>query len=173
MSMNVSRHHRFTENGDGDWIKLSIGPSWQYLEIEEAEQLIMDLRSVIDQQSADAETEALVSPEIKFFEIRDKATFIPAMATMLSRGRGRNDAEKYLLGSSGYGGDCVLLTHLQTNETQHEEYNWSSGARTMPTAHKFIADNWHKLDSGMVIDVEFIFVESTSIKTSQRVETFK
>ena len=66
MRMNVSRYHRFTKNGDGDLIKLSIGPSRQYLEIEEAEQLIMDLRSVIDNQPTDAETEELVSSETDF-----------------------------------------------------------------------------------------------------------
>lgn len=107
--------------------------------------------------------------ETKFFEIRDAATFIPVMATMLSKGRGRNEAEKYLLGMSGYGGDCLLLTHLQTNETHNDIYDWI-GARTMSNAHQYIEKHWYTIESGTVIDVEFILDESKSIKKSQRPE---
>ncbi len=111
--------------------------------------------------------------DVKFFEVRDVDAFIPVMASLLSPGRGGNKAEKFLLARAGYGGNgCVLLTHLNTNETHFDEYGWSPATRTMTTAHKFIAQTWDQLESGMVIDVEFILGESTFIKTSERLETY-
>jgi len=113
--------------------------------------------------------------ETKTFEIRDRATFIPALAVRLEPGHdldpGR-DLDRYLLARAGFGlsGDeqreYVVLMRLVTCEAQHDPAVW--GGRTMPTAHRFIHDNWDALPSGAVIDVEHILGETAQPKVSER-----
>lgn len=108
--------------------------------------------------------------ETKFFGIRDKSTFIPAMAIMLSRKRGRNEAEQFLLGRAGYGLDCLLLTHMSTCDTHNDAHDWGP-SRTMGHAHMFIERNWSDLKSGQVIDVQVILNETIVSKVSELYET--
>ena len=105
----------------------------------------------------------------KLFEIRDCGTFVPAMAAMLSRSCGKNAEERFLLHRAGYGGDCLLLTHLGTCESHCDEYDWTSN-RTMSNAHLHIFKNWDSLESGSVIDIEMILGETSTPKLSERLE---
>jgi hypothetical protein len=114
---------------------------------------------------------------VKLFEIRDAATFIAAMATQL---RSRDEAEFYLLRRAGYSKEqiafdrprelepYVLLTNLDgRSPCNYDVYNWH-GNRTMQVAHAFIIEHWDTLQSGAVIDVEFILGERPAPKTSER-----
>ena len=50
-------------------------------------------------------------------------------------------------------------------------YDWAKDMRTKGTAHNFIAEHWHELSDGDVIDVQFILGETDKPKASER-ETF-
>lgn len=114
--------------------------------------------------------------EVKLFEIRDRATFIPAMAVKLdSNCSGQED---WLLSRAGYG-PCnskdryyVYLTNLVDGTTQYDPYRWEyrlgGFSRTMTSVHRYILDHFDGLVSGQVIDVEFILGESTAPKESER-----
>lgn len=112
---------------------------------------------------------------IKLFEVRDRATFIPAMAVLL---RNRTPEEFFLLRRAGFGsyeigGDWplhnavpyVLLVHLGTSRAHHDSYDW--GNRTMSVAHAHIINHWDELESGDVLDVEFILGETPTKKHSE------
>lgn len=96
----------------------------------------------------------------KTFEIRDRATFIPAIAVRLTPG---NETDRYLLARAGYGRYAdeqmgyVLLCRAEGNEVSYDPYYWAD--RTLKTAHEYILENFDKLDSGAVVDVEFILGE--------------
>lgn len=104
----------------------------------------------------------------KLFEIRDKATFIPAVAVAAEKRPDNTAQENYLLGRSGYGYDrCVLLARLSGGRTCCDAYEW--GDRTMNAAHVFITENFYHLKSGAVIDVEFILGETKQPKVSEAI----
>lgn len=97
----------------------------------------------------------------KYFEIRDRLTFIPAVAFTVSRG------QSWLAGRAGYGDlSQVVLVRLSDLQTNYDPFAW--GGRTMPTAHKYIQDHWESLESGDLIDVEFIRGESPNPKESEK-----
>ncbi|HVJ71618.1 MAG TPA: hypothetical protein VM531_08960 [Sphingomicrobium sp.] len=120
--------------------------------------------------------------EIKLFEVRDRMTFIPVIAVKLAY---RDAAERYLLRSAGYteeqirpnlsgikviGGEpepYVLLTRLEGGECNYDPYKWTTGARTLPAAHRYIIDRWDMLATGEVVDVEFIHGEKPTPKQSE------
>lgn len=109
--------------------------------------------------------------EIKLFEVRDRATFVPVMAVKLG---GRcTDQENWLLSMAGFGcdpeiRDYVILTNLEDAESQYDPYKWGPCTRTMSEAHKYICEHFDKLKSGAVVDVEYILGESKTRKTSER-----
>ena len=45
---------------------------------------------------------------------------------------------------------------LYDQQATNDPYGWPGGTRTMPVAHKWILENFDRLDDGQVIDVEFI-----------------
>jgi hypothetical protein len=117
----------------------------------------------------------------KLFEIRDKGTFIPALAVrcepsfILQGGQQQDDiVEKYLLRRAGYNypWDLIILTRLECggagSQATYDPFAW--GNRTMHIAHKFIQENWGQLESGAVICVESILGERDKPKVSERVE---
>jgi len=109
----------------------------------------------------------MIRERMKLFEIRDKATFIiVACCRLLST----NSADHYLLNRAGV---------LPTSEDLHTlMYTFSDGRsnldpgcwndRTYQTAHEYINKNWHELNSGDVIDIEFILGETKKPKISER-----
>ena len=104
----------------------------------------------------------------KLFELRDKGTFIPIIATLMAKPA--NEAEAYLLRRAGYsiGPDDHWLVLLDRLEGGHSDYDPKRGGpRTYPVAHQYIQDHWPELVSGQVIDVEFILNETRHPKVSE------
>lgn len=99
--------------------------------------------------------------EVKLIEVRDRATFIPAMAIRVSGEDG------YLMRRAGFESPMVYLVALAVEKACYDPYNW--GNRTMNTAHLFIQDHWEELKDGDVVDVEFILGESAAPKQSEEV----
>lgn len=95
----------------------------------------------------------------KLFEIRDRATFISALAIQVS------GADGYLMRRAGFESPMVYLVALATERACYDPYNW--GNRTMANAHHYIAEHWDELKGGEVIDVEFILGESKQPKQSE------
>lgn len=113
--------------------------------------------------------------EVKLIEIRDSATFIPAMAIRLSARA--SDPEMYLFRRAGYSLEqlsllpdyepYVILLKLDGVEANYDPYSWNRG-RTMSLAHSYIIHHWSKIQSGDVVDVQFILGETQEPKVSER-----
>jgi hypothetical protein len=109
---------------------------------------------------------------VKLFEIRDAATFIPAIGIRIEPyGFEVTTFERYLMRRAGYGdGFLVLFTRLDGGgESHYDPYGWKN--RTFQVAHDFVAKNWDSLDSGAVVDVEFILGLRPEPKSSESFET--
>lgn len=112
---------------------------------------------------------------VKLFEIRDAGTTIPVMATALIA---RSEEERWLLRRGGYAEDridptlrderYIILWPLTGGVATYDPWGHQTLARTYRVAHQFIIERWHDLDSGDVIDVEFILGERTEPKVSER-----
>jgi hypothetical protein len=104
--------------------------------------------------------------EVKEFEILDRATFIPSLGISV-------EGDTWLSRRSGYGSRCILLTRLGGGSACcYDPYEWV-GARTMRVAHQYIEENWDQLESGEVIDVEFILGETDEKKESEKLEYYQ
>ncbi|MGH9716428.1 MAG: hypothetical protein ACRD4R_06845 [Candidatus Acidiferrales bacterium] len=102
--------------------------------------------------------------ENKLFEIRDRGTFIPALAVRVGGSDG------YLARRAGFASPdhpLVILIHLVGMSCQYDPYQWGP-ARTMRVAHDHIEANWANLESGAVIDVQFILRETIKPKKSEQ-----
>lgn len=119
---------------------------------------------------------------VKYFEIRDRGTFIPVLAhkpaELLAAGwRALGVSNpikaaiiKHGLGRSGFCEDCdsIILTKLNsTVESRSDPMEWGRQTRTMRVAHEYIFNNWEGLDTGEVVDVEFILNETSTPKRSE------
>jgi hypothetical protein len=116
----------------------------------------------------------------KLLEIRDRATFIPALAVEMCPDTidadgiispQRHEAQRYLLRRCGYDWrhTTVLLTRLSGEDrATSDPYYW--GDRTWQVAHLWITEHWTELKDGDVVDVEFILGETSKPKVSERVE---
>jgi hypothetical protein len=103
--------------------------------------------------------------QTKLFEVRDRATFLPVMATSAGA---INQAQAYLLRRVGFlNGDSIILTRLAgESPSSADAYYWND--RTMQVAHNYIQEHFDSLTDGDVIDVEYILGESTKKKQSER-----
>jgi len=103
----------------------------------------------------------------KAFEIRDACTFIPVIATALLSDA---DEETYLLGRCGYRNDdiSVMVTRLNDSRSANDPHDWTN--RTMVVAHEYIREHFFMVETGSVVDVEFILGERTEWKVSERLE---
>jgi hypothetical protein len=117
---------------------------------------------------------------VKLLEVRDRGTCMPCFAFKPNEAKEdhENDAyakqhivESFLVGRSGYGGNCdavVFGSLVDPNRCQYDPYSWPhDGARTLKAAHHYVSENWGDIESGDVIDVELILGESTMKKTSE------
>lgn len=106
--------------------------------------------------------------ETRTVEIRDRHTFIPAVAVKLAS---TNAAQRYLLGRCGYaiGRPYVLLAKLADGEGRSDPYDWV-GSRTMQAAHLWILEHFDEIEDGAVVDVEHILGETPAPKRSERDE---
>ncbi len=110
--------------------------------------------------------------QTKTFEIRDSGTFIPVLATKM---RPDTEQDRYLFGRTGYGltadeqAKYVIVVKIDGSGfgANYDPYSWPGGARTMREAHHYIIDKFDELESGAVIDVQFILGETESPKTSE------
>lgn len=100
----------------------------------------------------------------KFIEIRDRMTFIPALALHMDHSGGPGDR---LMWRAGFpeGNDQVILVNLDRVEAQVDPYEW--GDRTMMTAHNYVRDHWADVQDGQVVDVEYILGETPAPKPSE------
>lgn len=107
--------------------------------------------------------------ETKLFELRDRATFIPAFAF---RCRSSEAIEQWLLRKAGYSSlklPCVILGNLSCpSACACVPYGHRGDTRTYPVAHEYIEKHWDELKSGDVIDVEFILGETIEKKVSEQ-----
>jgi hypothetical protein len=109
--------------------------------------------------------------ETKLFELRDAATFIPVVAMRMDPA-GKPEPERYLLRRAGYGygTDIVLFTRVEGGDkAEHDCYSWA-GRRTFAVAHQYIQLHWGELESGAVVDVEFLLGLRATPKLSEREE---
>lgn len=106
--------------------------------------------------------------EIKLLELRDRGTFIPAFAF---RSEPDNDRERYLLRRAGYsmGQPLVILGRLEGNECHYDPYEWMWDP--WRTVHHHLMEHWEEVNSGDVLDAEFLRGESQQPKQSVQKET--
>jgi len=103
--------------------------------------------------------------EVKLFEIRDSATFIPVMAVKMEAA---NAAERFLLDRVGFFKPEVLTARIVEITVRPLNSPNMYGNRTMQVAHQFIEEHFDELVSGEVIDVQFILGERATKKVSER-----
>lgn len=116
--------------------------------------------------------------EIKLFEVRDEGTTIAAIAVRVDYADPTlNDAERWLLGRSGYRTSTrhlyTLFGSLDENHLEYDPQRWRSrwqtrGSGTMARAHEYVHRHWDELETGAVICCEFLRGERTSPKVSDR-----
>lgn len=107
--------------------------------------------------------------EVKTFEVRDAGTFIPCIAIRLNPA---TEKDRYLIGRAGYGqsaeaqGEYVIFGALAADrEFRYDPMVW--GNRTMCAAHAHVRRNWRELESGSVVDVQFLKGETSEPKKSE------
>lgn len=100
--------------------------------------------------------------DTKLIEIRDKGTYIPVLCVKPG-GTVSPFTESKIWQTSGYGN----LREQAEYVLMYTIYDWDD--RTRRTAHRYIIKNWDSLESGSVVDVEFILGETTPPKTSQNI----
>ena len=105
---------------------------------------------------------------VKAVEIRDRMTFIPALAILMTP---INEAEKFLAWRCGFLPEApnVLLIKLSSLQTEFSPHQWGE-TRTMRIAHEYLYAHFSELKEGDVIDVEYILGETTEPKKSERQE---
>lgn len=109
--------------------------------------------------------------EVKTFEIRDSATFIPVLAVRLGSDI---EADRFLLGRAGYGltrtnhEKYIVLCRFDggVGHSTSDPHQWG-GDRTMMEAHRYIREHWQQLPTGSVVDVQFILGETSAPKESE------
>jgi hypothetical protein len=113
--------------------------------------------------------------ETKLFEVRDEGTFIPVLAVRVApdeltyASRDYNSAgTRYLIRRAGYGGGQVIMTRLDASggPAYCDPYLWPD-FRTYRIAHLHITEHWKDLESGDVVDVQFILRETGAPKRSE------
>ena len=113
--------------------------------------------------------------ETKLIEVRDSATFIPALAIKVVSDE---TPEAYLLRRAGYGGyrdevnHYILFMRLEGGQMEYDPFRWRlSEGRTMHHAHQILIERWAEFKSGDVIDVQFELGETPTKKISERLHT--
>jgi hypothetical protein len=103
--------------------------------------------------------------EARALEIRDRHTFIPAMALRPTPGL---EAERYLWARAGFteGDGLVLLLRLGDMTCTYDPFAW--GNRTMQEAHRYVTAKFDQLKDGQVVDVAFLLGERTAPCPSER-----
>ena len=108
--------------------------------------------------------------KLKILEIRDTATFVPAVAIDMNP---ENDTQRWYLRRLGFpcdGERNIALFHLDCSgePVWNDPYGWPGGARTWSVAHEWILRHWDELEDGSVVCVETILGERETPKVSER-----
>ncbi len=107
----------------------------------------------------------------KTIEIRDAMTFIPALAIKMVPTPG-NDADFFLLGRAGFVSEFIgvriMLIWIARARAEWYPNAWNS--RTLLVAHQYVEDHFDELESGAVVDVEYILKWTAKPKESERIE---
>lgn len=103
----------------------------------------------------------------KMFEIRDAGTLIPVIATLMAS---PYEAEHFLIRRAGFNPESghVFVGKIETCGGEYDPFKWPSSSRTMTIAHDYIQKNFNRLESGDVVDVEFIMGLRSTPKISER-----
>lgn len=96
----------------------------------------------------------------KFVEIRDRGTFVPALAFSIE------GADHYLARRAGFGDRMIYLVVLNGEKATYDPYHWDN--RTYRVAHHWLSEHWDEIESGAVVDVEFILGERSEPKRSEQ-----
>ena len=107
---------------------------------------------------------------VKAIEIRDRNTFIPAIAISTAPA---NEGQRYLLQRTGYAADgrtVILMSLAEPNHAAYDPYDFPANPRTFRVAHEWVERHFDELADGAVVDVEFILGETAAPKVSERVE---
>lgn len=111
----------------------------------------------------------------KLFQVRDRATNMSVMAVKL--GDEESSYENHILAHAGYGldpkerseGNYVILVDLNGGRIAAcgDPFSWEfiSPGRTLREAHLYLLTHFDELQSGDVIDVEYINNETDTCKT--------
>lgn len=102
----------------------------------------------------------------KTFQVRDEGTNIPVLVIQLEPD---NEQSQHIFYRAGLGktADVQRRTYYLINLARHQGFSfpYSSKGRTLQVAHKYIEANFDRLESGQVIDVEFLLGITTTPKT--------
>lgn len=107
----------------------------------------------------------------KTVEIRDRGTFIPALAIRLDPA---DERDRYLIACAGFGttaekqAEFVLLIKL-VDRKDYDPFSHGN-MHTMHTAHQYLIDHFNDVPNGAVIDAEYILGERPEPKISQAEE---
>jgi hypothetical protein len=104
---------------------------------------------------------------IKLIEVRDRGTFIPALAMRVtSTGDVAGD---WLLRRGGFSldGVSIILMRLTDCAAQYDSYDWECRP-----AHVWLLEHFEQVAHGAVVDVEHILGERSAPKVSERFERF-
>lgn len=96
---------------------------------------------------------------LKAIEIRDRFTFIPAVAIRMIAA---NERQRHMMACIGFHGQGVVLMRLHDQRAAADPHEW--GGRTMPTAHEWLIQHFDEVSDGQVIDVEYILGETPEPK---------
>lgn len=111
---------------------------------------------------------AAMTLSTKILEIRDSGTYIAALCVDMNSGG--DPSVHYHLRRYGYPDDGepnILVTRVDGNgPASNDPYSW--GGRTWPVAHDYIIRHWPALETGDVVDVEFILGETAAPKDTER-----
>ena len=105
---------------------------------------------------------------VKSIEIRDRGTFVPALAIRLDPS---DERDRFLLARAGFGTTpeaqraYVLLINL-VKDAPYDAHAHGQ-ARTLTVAHLHLIDNFDRVDNGAVIDVEYLLCERDAPKVSE------
>ena len=107
-----------------------------------------------------------MAEKVKYFEIRDRGTLILVLAVQYGAHSPREQKILQRAGLWGGGAYSLQLTDLVSGRTERDAYAWT-GSRTKHEAHKYIEKNWDFLNSGEVIDIEYVLGEVHTPKQSE------
>ena len=110
---------------------------------------------------------------VKVIEIRDRATYIPAVAMQMVPWAMAEHAEQIrsLYAHVGFPGnpEQIILMRLNDQRGHCDPYDWGD-SRTMKTVHEWLQQHFAEVEPGQVVDVEFILGEKPEPSIPQRLE---